>query len=230
MKASKLDFLRIGSRSSTFKKLEVGELARLLNELIKAGLPVPAAILLLDGAWERMVADGIVEVIGDDVIVHSADEFMARFALNGVRKAVNLRLIFSAESQNQAQPPTHTNSNVPPATNPLIEAVVAIWQAGRTTNTRRDILIMERVTGQQQGSVISRAAQAFDLVETDDLHLPKLSRWQRSTQTVGWQRRLQLLLRGVRRTLSLETVQNWEIEWVDDGRTCWVVGIRLIGN
>ncbi len=219
MKASKLNFLRIGSRSSTFKKLGVGEKARLLNEAIKAGLPVPASILLLDAAWEGMIGDGIIEVNGADVIVQSADEFVARLALNGVRRAVAVRSVFATEGA--------TKLNVPPDTNALIEAVVAVWQSGRTHDTRRDILIMEMVAAQQSGTVVSLADTTFDTV-SNNLQLPKLTRWQRSDQPHGWQRRLHLLLRGVRRTLSLEEVQDWEITWADDGKVCWVLQIRPI--
>ncbi len=224
MKASKLNFLRIGSRSSTFRRLGVGDKARLLNETIKVGLPVPASILLLDGAWDGLTADGIVEVNGADVTVHSADEFMARFALNGVRKNVAVRSVFSSDSA-----PPKTILDVSPNTNQLIEAVITVWQAGRGYETRRDILIMEMVKTQQQGTVLSHAEASFDTV-SDGLKLPKLTRWQRSAQSAGWQRRLHLLLRGVRRTLSLEEVQDWEVTWADDGKVCWLLQIRPIAK
>lgn len=226
MKTSKLDFLRIGSRSSTFRKLQIDDKARLLNEVIKGGLPVPASILLLDQAWDRLITDGIVEVNDADVVVNSADEFMARLALNGVRKAVAVRSVFKST-------PSCAKLNVQPEPIPLIEAVVAVWQAGRGFDTRRDVLIMEMVEAKNLGTVLSRADEPFDTVSAEQnqlIDLPKLTRWQRPTQPAGWQRRLQLLLRGIRRTLSLETTQDWEITWADDGKTCWVLQIRPISS
>lgn len=220
MNGAKLNFLRIGSRSSTFRKLGISDNVRLLNEVIKGGLPVPASIVLLNEGWERMLADGIVEIDGENVIVQSADEFVARFALNGVRKEV----VIHATTINS------TKHNVPPTAIPLIEAIIAVWQASRHHKTSRDdILIMEAVSAQRQGTVISRQDAPVDVI-SDALSLPKLSRWQRPTQSADWQRRLQLLLRGVRRTLSLEANQDWELSWADDGSVCWVVGIRPIVN
>ena len=53
-----------------------------------------------------------------------------------------------------------------------------------------------------------------------ELLLSRLVRWQHSDDSSSpYARRLRMLLRGLRRTFG---DVGWEIEWLDDGRICWL--------
>lgn len=58
------------------------------------------------------------------------------------------------------------------------------------------------------------------------LELPRLRVGERPRRDLaGWQRRLASLLRDVRREFG---DSDWDIEWADDGETCWLVQVRPI--
>jgi hypothetical protein len=99
-------------------------------------------------------------------------------------------------------------------------------------NWRRDTLIMDMI---QANTLATGTAVTDDIWETDRLsyhgeeaadvvvQLPKLSGWQRPGNTLpSFARRLQQLLRGVRRTFGRG---GWTIDWVGDGEICWLVTI-----
>jgi hypothetical protein len=118
--------------------------------------------------------------------------------------------------------------------NDLTEFALAfgrVWSAAPLDDTwRRDTLVMEMVqtdTNPNGTAVTSESTKtdwvSYNTEETNDavLQLPKLSGWQRPDNAFPpFARRLQQLLRGVRRTFGRD---NWTIEWVDDGEICWLV-------
>jgi hypothetical protein len=118
--------------------------------------------------------------------------------------------------------------------NDLTEFALAfgrVWSAAPLDGTwRRDTLVMEMI---QSDTSISGTAVTSENAETDwgcynteepdhaVLQLPKLSGWQRPDNVFPpFARRLQQLLRGIRRTFGRG---NWTIKWVDDGEICWLV-------
>ena len=248
MKPEKLNFVRLGSRYSTFRKLSIGNKAALLNHAVKSDLPVPNGVLLPSGAWERMIDDGLISLRGRDVIIEAADEVVERFALNGLRKDVAVRSAFSAEDRpDQALAGffktilhvDHTDRDA------ILRALVEVWQSGnlREGDFRRDMLVMEMVDAQVAGVAFTQRDFQDDLVNftegTGDklvsgevaggsLLMPKLQGYEQPTFVEnGWQRRLQSLLRGVRRSFNLKGTE-WDIEWADDGKKCWLLQIRPI--
>ena len=105
----------------------------------------------------------------------------------------------------------------------------------RPGHFRRDVLVMAMVAAGQAGVAFSEPETYDDRVnatagtaerlvggeeEGDAILIPRLE-----PATEGWQRRLQALLRGVRRTFG---DQGWDVEWADDGTTCWLVQIRPV--
>ena len=228
-----INFVRLGSRNSTFRKLKADENCILLNHAVKSKLPVPNAILLPDEAWQRMIEAGIVEVVGDDVTIHSADEFLHTFALSNPRKDMLIRAAFSANPPITAASLTELtaadNLIIPPNDKiALINALVTIWQSA-SPNTLRHILVMEAVTAQTSGTATTQAANEQDKVifGNQQMMMRKLGRWQSADFPPSWQRRLQKLLRGIRRSFILEGT-DWQIKWVDDGKMCWLTGIKNV--
>lgn len=247
MRPEKLNFIRLGTRTRPFVKLGVGNKAALLNEAVKAGLPVPNGIVLLDNAWRRLIDEGIVSVEGPDVTVHSADDFLERFALHEMQRPVAVRSAFAAEDRPHAALAGYFLSrlNVPhDDPDALIEALVEVWQSAdrQPGPFRRDILVMEMAAAQTAGVAFTQAAYEDDLVNFtagvgdrllagqvggEALTLPKLRAWERPTAVEPWQRRLQMLLRGVRRSFNLRGT-DWDVEWADDGQVCWLLQVRPI--
>ncbi len=100
---------------------------------------------------------------------------------------------------------------------------------------RRDVLVMAMVEARVSGVAFSEPGTYDDVVNVttgtaerlvdgtdggDRLLLPRLERAE-----PGWARRLQLVLRAVRREFG---DQPWDVEWADDGRRCWLIQVRPI--
>ncbi len=105
----------------------------------------------------------------------------------------------------------------------------------RDGDFRTDVLVMAMVNAETAGVAFSEPGTYDDLVnattgtadtlvsgqvEGERLELPRVERAES-----GWQRRLQGLLSDVRREFGDEP---WDIEWADDGETCWLMQIRPI--
>lgn len=215
MRVDKMELFHLGTRMKTVKALGVADPLRWLNYAVKSKLPVPEGIVLLDGGWTRLIDDGVVIMDGDDVVIDSADMFLQRFALNRLRDPVLLRAI-----------PSKLSLTVPPDDHEaIIRAVVKLWT--QSDAKRRDILVMKPVHGTMGTAdiVISDTVERVTLDDAELLELPVQQGLFGSTQLTGWQRRLQQLCRGVRRTFGDEGAA-WQIDWIDDGRTCWLTWIN----
>jgi hypothetical protein len=124
----------------------------------------------------------------------------------------------------------------------LAQSLCQIWSSPewRQGEWRRDVLVMEMVRGQVSGVAFTEQAYEDDLVNyevtataanvtpedsTDRrLLLPKLRAWEPATKDVpAFARRLQKLLRGLRRTFG---GRDWIIEWIDDGQICWLIQVQ----
>lgn len=223
MELKKRHFVRLGCRDSWLKSLKVSADFTLLNHAFKSGLPVPNGIILLQQGWQLLQQAGIVSVMGKDVVVHSADEFLECFGLHKRREAVALHPSCALELSG---PPQFNKED----DHLLIEGIVAIWQKSAEARfSQCDIWLYQAVTPLQMGRAITKS-QPFDQLLFDDQEspLPALRGWQQPTATIAWQRRLQQLLRGVRRSFSLHG-KTWDIAWCDDGQICWLTGVRPIG-
>jgi hypothetical protein len=234
MKPQQLDVIHLGSRMRPFHKLGLSRRVVLLNEVVRAGLPVPNAIVITDGAWQRLVGDGVVTLDGEAVTVHGADELLERVALNRPNRPMAVRAAFAWRHDPAAPLPQRFPAclDVPPDDrNELIEALVTVWHSGQAwaDTLRRDLLVLEMVPATRRGIAHTRrqdhadTALAVDTGECVTLERPGF--FGRSRLEPGWQRRLQLLLRGVRRSLSL-LGDSWEVDWADDGEICRIVSIR----
>jgi pyruvate,water dikinase len=102
-------------------------------------------------------------------------------------------------------------------------------------SVRRDVLIMAMVNARHAGVAFSEPGTYDDLVNVttgtaealvagdiagERRELARLERVE-----AGWPRRLQRLLRSVRRHFG---DQPWDVEWADDGAICWLVQVRPI--
>jgi hypothetical protein len=89
------------------------------------------------------------------------------------------------------------------------------------------VIVIEQMEATHAGTVLtSDTADEVTLALGDVAGLPptlpRLSRWSApDTALPPFSRRLQMLLRGARRTFGPGT---WRIEWVDDGQICYLIG------
>lgn len=227
MKPEDMNFIRFGGREKPYKKLGVAPKAQLLNLAVRAGLPVPNGIVILDGVWARLQEWGVMAVDGEDVHVTNGAFLLEVMALHQLKRSVVVRRAFSEQG---SEGPQHSGLPVAPDDpERLIRTLIATWQSGAEQTTRRDMLVMEYVAAKCKGHVqlgIGDSADSATIIDwsteqTTTIALPQLSRWQRPTAAQPVARRLQQLLRGVRRSFGRKHIAR--IEWVDDGKVCWLV-------
>ena len=117
----------------------------------------------------------------------------------------------------------------------MATALREVWTAMNRDEAyqTRDILIMEMVTIQTGGTAFSLSDGVDDHVtltssmpgvEPASFVMDRLRAFQRTSGDMSpFARRLQKLLRGVRRTLGRG---EWIIEWADDGEICWLLQVQ----
>lgn len=210
-----------------FEQLQLDESLRLYNHAVRSQLPVPNGIILLDGAWRRLLEEEVIGVNGEDVTVYGADMLLERFALHALKKTVVILPAFGCETKG-----TRTEVvGVPKQNYALIKGLVETWHSGRelADACRRDLLVLEQLETKRGGRALSSAEYEDDLIFCDGtaeaILLPRLWAGEPPRSAEAWQQRLQRLLIGVRRSFNLHGTE-WEIEWRDDGRVCWLWGIR----
>ncbi len=185
-----------------------------------AGLPVPDGMVVPDGA------DG----------ARAAATITARFT-----RPLAVRSAFSAEDTGQSSMAGHfhTELHVEPNVSAITAAVAAVRESG-PGEIRRDVLVMKMIDARHAGVAFSEPGFEDDLVNVvsgqgsqlvsgaesgERIQLARLRRFEGTNGDDDWARRLQELLREVR---QVEGDEPWDIEWADDGTTCWFLQIRPI--
>ncbi len=124
----------------------------------------------------------------------------------------------------------------------VIAAVERVRASGEVVpSARRDVLVMQMVKAQRAGVLFTEQQFEDDLVNVvsgladslvsgaeagEELRLAKVRWLERPDKSLPpWQQRLALLMREVRAEFG---EREWDIEWADDGETCWLVQLRPI--
>jgi pyruvate,water dikinase len=196
----------------------VGPKAALLDRAAAAGLPVPPAVVL--------TADTGAEVPGS------------------LRGRVAVRSAFSSEdgavTSNAGRYATVLDVSADDP-NEFSAAVRDVRTSADMTVARADVLVMQMVPALVAGVAFSEAGWQDDLVEWVDGLADGLVAGRRSGELLplarrvgaervdphapAWQARLTDLLRDVRSVFGDE---RWDLEWADDGTTCWLLQIRPV--
>ncbi len=222
-------FVWLGSGRA--RKRHVGDKGRFLDEAARAGLPVPAGAILLDEFYRFCLDHDLAQrtdgrlVIPDIELWHNTLFHSVR--LPSFNQTVAVRpMRFSADAPDGSAPAARlwVDLSDPEA---AAGAVSAVWAASHCPQTARaDVLIMEMVTAGHAGhvrlnesdadevSVTSPAAATFSLLRLPPRRAPDGS-------LPLFTRRLQMLLRGCRRTFGSAV---GEIEWADNGAICYLIG------
>jgi rifampicin phosphotransferase len=221
---NQLPFIWLGAGRA--RKRGVAVEGRLLDTAACAGLPVPAGALLLDEFYRLLVDAGVVVVENGRLIISNPhwlhETFYTQLRFPQLNRRVTVRAVTDIEA--------FVNDVDLKDAGQLAQALNHAWSAlgSGGTASRRDVLILEMVTTSQSGVAWSRQRDQGDLVREGTAHesfeLPQLHGWQRpDSHLPPFARRLQQLLRGVRRTVG---EGEWEISWADDGRVCWLTWLR----
>jgi pyruvate,water dikinase len=202
--------------SGRTERYGAGPKAALLDDAAQAGIAVPRGVVVLDGASPSQVAPVLGEIGTVTFAVRSA------FAAEDGATA-SLAGWFESKLRVPA-------GEVPGA----IDEVRA--SAGRRPGTfRLDVLVMAMVAARHAGVAFSEPGTYDDVVNVTTGTAERLVAGDEPGERMlvarlepaerGWQRRLQRLLRAVRRVFGDEP---WDVEWADDGSTCWLVQLRRV--
>lgn len=245
-------YIKLGSGQA--ERHHVGNKGALLDKAVRAGLPVPDGIILMDTTWDQALLLGYVEVGQNQLEVVDAEAFIAFLNLPAFKGKVAVRSAFSAEDSDDYSFAGYfeTVLNVDPGDpDALSNALMKVWNSSirhahllpDRLALRRDILIMEMVGATRAGVAFTEREHEDDLVnytngiadrlvageiEGESLRLPKLRGWEKrlpGQRLADWQWRLQKLLRDVRRWIGNA---DWDVEWVDNGTRCMLVQLRPI--
>lgn len=223
----KTPFVWLGSGRT--RKWPVSPKAHLLDKAAKAGLPVPPGAVLLDEFFQLVMAEGVVKWENGRYAAPAPD-WLFDTIYGGARfprldKPAALRAAYSSDSGAVRVPPrlwvdVHDSRQ-------FSHSLCDLWSAAAEHSLRRDVLIMEMVSQTAGGTAVSRRSASNDQVLKDGeaFSVSKLGRWERpSADLPDYARRLQQLLRGMRRTFGRG---NWAVDWIDDGRICWLLQVQL---
>jgi len=239
----KTPFIWLGANRA--RKWPVGEKALLLDKAASAGLPVPAGAILLDELFQVFVAEGVMAVDASGVVTVVDLDWLFESLYDGIRfprfdKPIIMRPAFSALADVQQSVPASAEAQVD-MNDPdeLGRALCRMWSVLPNPEHyfRRDVLVMERVTGKVEGTAVSTKFGAgvtnSDFVtdsitsQTEIIELPQLTGFFSRTDSrlPPYAQRLQKLLRGIRRTFGQG---SWQVDWLDDGEICWVVKVEKL--
>lgn len=221
-------FIWLGSGRA--RRRRIGHKGRLLDEAARAGLPVPAGAILTDELLRVFVEKGLVEnydgrlIAPDPELLHNTLFLSVR--LPRFDRPVALRSAFTPPTESI---PARLNIDL----NDAIAATMAltgIWTlaARLPANARADTLVMEMVAAEHAGTALTGHNPIHDAItllrSTEAVipapTLPRLDRRQPDAELPPFARRLQMLLRGVRRTFGQGL---WQLEWIDDGHICYLI-------
>ncbi len=213
-------FAWLGSKRA--KKNGVAEKGWRLDMAARAGLPVPEGGILLDNFYWLAVQEEVVQMVDGRPHIPSPPA-LYNLLYTAVRfpqldKPCIIRPLFGT-----AVPPQHQINMSDPAT--LAAAFDALWQAAPDEESRHDLLVQEMVDIQVEGTAVTATHHPTDAITFGDqsLTLPQLTGWRRPNLALpDHLRRLQQLLRGVRRTFG---AGEWRVQWMDDGRVCWLLEV-----
>ena len=215
------------------RKHPVGEDVRLLDSATKAGLPVPSGGVLLDDFYQLLLEAGLIQVVGQKITVPNPD-WLHGALYEDVRFPKMSQPVVVRSQATAVSPPIP----LPPPlqltgdfTNPteLAKMLTEIWTPTVLfgEGVQHNVLVMERVEKRVWGTAVTQKDNAFDeAIYTENaashtLQLPQITGWQSADKALTpFAQRLQMLLRGVRRTLGKG---EWRITWADDGKVCWLI-------
>ncbi|MCB8984736.1 MAG: hypothetical protein H6659_12985 [Ardenticatenaceae bacterium] len=227
-------FLWLGANRA--RRWPVGDKARLLDKAAHAGLPVSAGAILLDEFFALLAAEGVVDV-RDGIVTAVDDDWLHETLYEGIRfprldAPAIIRAAFSVDGAALTADPRYAPQRAVHLDDPaqLARGLCRVWSSAAAAGLRRDVLLMEMIAAEIEGTAVT-TANAPDPVTSqaanaspETITLPQLGRFGRPDAALPpFAQRLQMLLRGVRRTFGGGV---WQVDWLDDGRICWIIQLH----
>jgi phosphohistidine swiveling domain-containing protein len=221
----------------------------LLDRAARQGIAVPVSMVLLDDAWRYARSHDLFAGRTDALTPRDANEFIQSLgifhALSPLGARVAVRALFFSTQQIESPSDGVIKSKLridrrdPQG---LATAICAVWSTAHRDGsiTRRDLLLTTMIDAQHAGIAVSEAAYADDLVNFTasageqlvrgqisgmTLTLPRIIKGESHTAALPFAQRLQHLLRQIRAVFG---DQPWEVEWADDGTTCWLIQLQTL--
>lgn len=219
-----------------------------LDRARRRGIAVPDALVLCDDAWRFVQHQELVIFRDKTISPRNVDEFINALGIfhgmTELASRVAVRPLFVRESEHEIQQPTMVSKLRVDRRDPhaLATAICAVWAAALplAPSVRRDMLLMTMIDAQHAGIAVSEPAFEDDFVNFTAgsgeqlarghaagiaLALPRLMRGEAANASLPFAQRLQQLLRQIRAVFG---DQPWELEWADDGTTCWMIQMRPV--
>lgn len=208
---------------------------RYLDDVARARLPVPDGAILLDELFRIFLREGVIELIGEKVVVPDPiwllEVLYRDVRLPRLRKTADFSMIPVDDYEGPLPPEAVALGSDLEDPDQVAHALSKVWSYPKANaDFRRDVSLVTRVGEQTVGRAISFShgedvvynfSSAADGGERETFSLPRLGGWQRPFSNIApYARRLQLLLRGLRRTLNDE--EDFDFYWADDGEVCWI--------
>ncbi len=222
-------FIWLGSGRA--RRRGVGSPARQLDQAAHAGLPVPPGAVLLDEFFLFALDSGLARADGQGVVIPDP-ELWHNTLFHSVRLPRFRRpvAVYGVADETVAADTLAAAGRDIDFANPsaAARALEAVWstEAGLA---RRDVLVIETVAASTAGVATTSSATDADWLApagVSPFALPHLRhRLTPDATQPPFARRLQQLLRGVRRTFGPGV---WRVEWADDGRICWLVQVIAV--
>lgn len=227
---NKTPFIWLGAGRA--KKRGVARRGRQLDAAARAGLPVPEGAILLDELFRIFLQEGVVEQEGEKVIVPDPiwllEVFYRDVRFPHLKTTADLCVIPADDYAGPLSLKSMVHEVDLENAQQFAEALSKVWSLPIVDEKfRRDVSIVSSIEGEVVGRALSLPHEADDVVTIlsgdaeEEIHLTRLGRWDRPSQEFPpFARRLQLLLRGVRRTINNQGIV--EFFWQDDGTVCWI--------
>lgn len=213
------------------RRRHVAQRGQLLDQAARSGLPVPPGAVLLDELLRTFIDKGLVEsqgnrlLIPDPELLHNTLFYSVR--LPSFKRPVLVRPACAAAPATLPNyGPIDLGDNIATAA-----ALSAIWtDISRTSIDRADVIVIEQIAANHAGVALTNDTTdevTLTRGETAGVpaNLPQLSGWSMPDSALPpFLRRLQMLLRGARRTFGSG---RWQIEWADDGQICYLTDVAV---
>ncbi len=224
----------------------VGPKARMIAIAMQRRIPVPPFWLLPEERLTQLLQAGLITQDDGHIHVPDAQQLHAAIIPGRLPATVAIRSAFSAEdSAHESLAGRFESVLAVPSGQPqaVADALCRVWSsAARTPHlARRDLMLMQMVDARHAGVAFLEQDYSFeDLVNATEglghrmvsgdydaqrIELPRLGRDALANRLPPWQRRLQRLLRAVRRVFG---DFDWDVEWADDGKVCWLLQVRPV--
>ena len=203
----------------------------MLHRAAVAGVTIPSGVVVRDGDYSAWCAAGYP--LPDDL----------RLSVLAVRSA------FSTEDNPRLSHAGMFDSVLRvPGDDPraIAAAATQVRESGQGVAVRRDLIIMKLVEAKHAGVAFTEREHEDDLVNLvagtaealltgkipgQTLDIPRCRRGEETDVLLpSWAQRLQRVLQLVRDLANVNRwgSGDWDVEWADDGKICWVVQLRPV--